>query len=343
MPHPQRPQLTLPVRVDPRGLLGPTPKQARGPHWRTVRAGWFVPAAVDGADPHQRVLEAAAGLPQGCGVTGWAALAWHGGRWFDGSGVDGAARPVTLAVGPRNVRPVPGVAVSKEQLPPDDLEVVDGVRVTTAVRSVLFEVRYAAELRQAVTVVDCASYSDLVSVAEVRDAVATLGPWTGIEQARQAVLLAEENAWSPAEVDLRLLCVLEAGLTGVRSNVPVFDLAGRHLGTPDLLDPGTGLLIEYDGAVHLTSSVRRGDLQRTRRFRDVGLHPVVVVSSDLAKRSATAELLRSEAGRASARAHADRRWTLEAPRWWTRTETVESRRRLTAADAERLLAHRRAA
>ena len=330
------------MRVDPHGVRGPTPKQARGPWWRRVRSGLYVPVSVDGADPDQRTLEAASGLPAFGGVTGWAALAWAGGRRFHGSGPDTSSRPVTLAVGPDNAREVPGVRVSHERLRPDELVEVDGLRLTAPIRSVLFEVRYAAGLRQAVTAIDMACFSDLVSVAEVRAAVRELAAWTGVEQARQAVALADENAWSPAEVDLRLLCSLHAGLVGLRSNVPVFDLHGRHVGTPDLIDPETGLLLEYDGALHLTSTGRRGDLRRGRRYREVGLEPVVLVAADLLDRTSTAQLLRVELERAASRALGPRRWTLQAPAWWTRTETVEQRRNLTAAQAARLLAHRRA-
>lgn len=327
--------------VDPEGLLGPTPKQARGPRWRQVRWGLHVPASVDAADPEQRTLEAASGLPAFGGVTGWAALRWAGGRWFAGTGPDGSSREVTLAVGVDNAREVPGVRVSHERLRPDELVEVDGLRTTVLVRSVLFEVRYAAGLREAVTAIDMACFSDLVSVAEVRAAIPAVTAWTGVEQARRAAALADENAWSPAEVGLRLLC-LEAGLGGMRSNVPVFDRHGRHVGTPDLVDPETGLLLEYDGALHLTSSGRRGDLRRGRGYREVGLEPVVLVAADLRDRAATVELLRVERERAATRSRGVRRWTLEAPAWWTRTETVRQRRGLTAGQAGRLLAHRRA-
>lgn len=306
-----------------------------------MRSGLHVPASVDAADAEQRTLEAASRLPAFGGVTGWAALAWAGGRWFDGSAPDGSIREVTLAVGADNAREVPGVRVSHERLRPDELGELDGLRLTEPVRSVLFEVRYAAGLRQAVTAIDMACFSDLVSVAELRAAMPALAAWTGVERARQAVALADENAWSPAEVGLRLLCALEAGLRGLRSNVPVFDLHGRHVGTPDLIDPRTGLLLEYDGALHLTSSGRRGDLRRGRGYREVGLEPVVLVAADLRDQGATVELLRAELARAAARSRDPRRWTLDAPAWWTRTETVAQRRSLTAGQAGRLLAHRR--
>jgi hypothetical protein len=330
------------VPVDPDGLLGPTPKQARGPRWRRVRSGLHVPVTVDAADPEQRTLEAASGLPAFGGVTGWAALRWAGGRWFEDAAPDGSGRAVTLAVGVDNAREVPGVRVSHERLRPDEVVEVDGLRLTDPVRSVLFEVRYAAGLRQAVTAIDMACFSDLVSVAEVRAALPGLTAWTGVEQARRSVELADENAWSPAEVALRLLCCREAGLEGLRSNVPVFDLHGRHVGTPDLIDPETGLVLEYDGALHLTASGRRGDLRRGRGYREVGLEPVVLVAADLRDAGATVGLLHAERGRAAARSRGARRWTLEAPTWWRRTETVEQRRSLTAGQADRLLAHRRA-
>ena len=42
------------------GTSGPTPKQARGRGWRRTSRGLYVPADVDGSNPEQRIVEAAA-------------------------------------------------------------------------------------------------------------------------------------------------------------------------------------------------------------------------------------------------------------------------------------------
>lgn len=173
----ERPGLTMPVRPDPTGVLGPTPGQARGPRWRTTSRGLVVPADVDPELVEQRIVEAAAALPPDAGVTGWAALRWSGAHWFDGlasNGVD--RRPVTLAVGDSTIGPQPGFEISEEYLRPHDVIAFDGMPLTTHVRSVTYLMRHAPSLAQAVTALDMAAYADLVSIDEVADYTRGCGP-----------------------------------------------------------------------------------------------------------------------------------------------------------------------
>lgn len=154
-----------------------------------------MPADVDAKLPEQRIVEAAAVLPPACGVTGWAALRWHGGRWFDGLADGGRTqRPVVLATASHDIRAQPGISVSQERLDPRELEVVDALPVTSAVRSVCFEMRYAANVRWAVVRLDMAAYDGLVSVSELGIYAAAHQGWTGIPQCRQAYALADENS-----------------------------------------------------------------------------------------------------------------------------------------------------
>jgi len=235
--HEARPGLVRPVRVDPRGLSGPTPDAARGRRYRRTSRGYYLPASVDGAVPEQRIVEASMVLPRFGGVTGWAALRWAGGGWFDGQLHGGrGTRPVTLGTGYSDVRDQPGIKISQERLGPSELLVLDGMSVTSHVRSVCFEMRYAAGLRAAVLALDMAAYSDLVSIEEAADYALLHSGWTGIPQCRAALGLSEENSWSPQETMMRLIWVLDAGLPAPLCNVPIFDRQGRHLGTPDLLD-----------------------------------------------------------------------------------------------------------
>ena len=64
--------------------------------------------------------------------------------------------------------------------------------------------RYAAHVRAAVIVLDMATYNDDVSIEEVSDWISRHPSYTGIDQSRLAVPLADENAWSPAEVEFRI-------------------------------------------------------------------------------------------------------------------------------------------
>jgi hypothetical protein len=336
-----RPGLVPPVKTDPTGRHGSTPKQARGPRWRRTSRGWYVPAEVDGESVEQRIVEAAAVLPAFGAVTGWAALRWCGADWFSGLLGDRVAKvPVTLVTSSADIRSQAGITVSAEKLSPRDIVVVDGLRVTTPQRSVLFEMRYAASVEAAVIVADMAMYADLVSSAEVVTYAASLSSWTGIPQARKALPLMRENSWSPQETRMRLLWLLLAGLPEPLCNVPVFDTAGRHIGTPDLFEPTSGVVGEYEGAVHLDGRQRGVDVRREQAFRDVGLEYVAMVGADWRDQAGVVARLCSAYGRAVRRLAGPRSWTLEPPAWWVRTDTVDRRRELSAQERRRLLARR---
>jgi hypothetical protein len=288
-----------------------------------------VPASADPEVPEQRIVEAGAVLPSVGGVTGWASLRWHGGLWFDGR-ADGTTRlPVTLVISYLDIRPQPGIEISHEQLRPSDLSVVDGLSVTIPERSTLFEMRYAATVEAAVVVADMAMQADLATTEELTAYAATLGTWTGIPQAREAVGLARENSWSPQETRLRLLWVLLAGLPEPLCNRPVFDLSGRHIGTPDLLDPVAGVAGEYEGVVHLERRQRGEDVRREQAFREVGLECFPVVAADWKDEAAIAARIRSAYARATSRPVIERAWTIEQPAWWVDTDTVARRRALS--------------
>jgi hypothetical protein len=337
--------VAIPVRMDPQGLLGPTRGHARGPSWRRTSAGLYVPASVDPSAVDQRVVEAAAVLPDDWGgVTGWAHLAWEGATWFDGTPWGGGpTRAVTLAVGGnRAIRPQPGIATSEERLAPGDLVMVDGLRTTTLARSVCFEMRYARDVRDAVVTLDMACFNDHVSIDEVVAYGLGLNGWTGMPMFREACGLANENAWSPTEVDMRLVWGLDAGCPWPLCNQPVFSLAGELLGVPDLIDPVRGVYGEYDGALHLVGKQRDKDVDREAAFRAHGLEGVTMLSGDRHDPGRFIARLHQAYERAATLPPSARLWTLDQPSWWRDVSTVASRRSLDEYWRTRLLAHRAA-
>ena len=340
-PHPLHPHVVPPVRADRTGLAGPTPRNVRGSAWRRSSRGLFVPATVDAGDPDQRVCEAAACLPAYGGVTGWAGLRWGGATWFHGDVHGGGQRPVPLAVMHGEIRNQPGILVTSERLPPRDLTTHDGLAITTHVRSVSFEMRYAPDERQAVVILDMAMMDDLVSLSEVAAYVVTLNGWIGVGKCRVALALADENSWSAMETKLRLVWVVDLGLPHPLCNRPLFDRDGRHVGTPDLLDPEAGLVGEYEGGLHLDAKRRAKDLEKEAAYRRLGLEYVAMVAADW-RSPETTILPRVLQARARARweAESTRQWTVQPPAWWTSTTTVAARRTLTERQRERLLRYR---
>jgi hypothetical protein len=246
-----RPGLVRPVRIDPSGADGPTRKQARGRAWRRCFNGLYVPSHVDGSDPQQRALEAASVVPSDGALTGWAALAWTNVRWIDGTDRHGALTPATIVTPGHNTREREGLAISHERLLPKERNTYDGVVLTHPLRSTAYEVRHAPNLMEAVRWIDLVAASDLISLEELAAYAERLVAWAGIDHLRDALTHADENVWSPTEVDLRLTWTVRLGLDHVLTNRPIFDLAGRHIGTPDVLDLERGVVGEYDGELHL--------------------------------------------------------------------------------------------
>jgi hypothetical protein len=126
--------------------------------------------------------------------------------------------------------------------------------------------------------------------------------------------LADGAAASCPESRLRLLWVVDAGLPHPRVNRPVFDPAGVLLGVPDLLDPESGLVGEYDGAVHRDARRHAADNVREERLESHGLTVVRATAIDLKhKRAQSALRLRDGYRRAMARNRRLDRWTMEPP------------------------------
>lgn len=294
-------------------------------------------------DAQQRIVEAAARLPAHGAVTGWAALCWSGGRWFDGTGPGSTPRPPTVALGSRHsLRPDGNVRVSQELVPVGEFRRVRGLRLTSPLWSVAFEMRHARTDDDAVVAFEMAAYDDLVSVAELASFVdSALWIRKGVQRVRDLLPMLEENSWSPTEPLMRRTWQAN-GFGRPRANCPVFDLAGRFVGTPDLLDVDAGVYGMYDGGLHLAGAVRHVDVGKEAAYRALGLEGVTMMSGDLADRAPFVQRLHEAYGRAGRRLGEDRRWLPGLPAWWKPTFTVEQRRALSAYERSRVLRYREA-
>lgn len=164
--------LVLPVAIDAMGWNGPTRGAARGPRWRRVGPGRYLPAEVDGDVVEQRILTQSVRLPPGGGVTAWAALRWRGAAYFDGIGHGGQRLAVPLLVAGKGSRgPDPDVRWSWEQFPPWEREVVSGLACASVARALYDETRWSVSDRRAVVAVDMTVAAGLISVDEFRDYV----------------------------------------------------------------------------------------------------------------------------------------------------------------------------
>ncbi|KQV77696.1 hypothetical protein ASC64_02375 [Nocardioides sp. Root122] len=322
---------------------GPTEWQTRSGAFRRTSRGLWVAAEVQ-RTLEQRIVEAAACLPSYGAVTGWAALRWQRAMWFQGSWPDQTPRPVALAVGDQHaLRPQLGLQVSQEILPPGTIRRVRGLRVTSALWSVAYEMRKAPSEEAAVVAFELAALHDLVSIAELAAYVDTaLWVRQGVPRIRALLPHLDENSWSPTEPIMRRTWCLSHHPRPL-TNHPVFTRDGRFVGTPDLLDPDAGVYGMYDGALHLAGKARQKDVVKEAAYRALGLEGVTMMAGDLADREPFVARLREAYTRAAHRPPERRRWSTELPHWWIPTFTVEQRRRLSPEQRVRLLGYRPAA
>lgn len=321
---------------------GPTEWQTRSGAFRRASRGLWVPADVE-ATPNQRIVEAAALLPGYGALTGWAALRWQDAVWFDGVGADRQLRPVAIAVGDKHaVRRQARVQVSQEILPPGTISRVHGIRVTSPLWSVAFEMRKAPTDEAAVVAFELAALHDLVSIAELAGFVdSSLWVRQGVPRIRALLPHLDENSWSPMEPVMRLTWCRD--YPRPLTNRPVFSLDGRFVGTPDVLDPDAGVYGMYDGGLHLAGDVRHVDVAKEAAYRALGLEGVTMMAGDLADREPFADRLADAYSRARRRPVEHRRWRTEPPSWWVPTFTVAQRRALSPQQRARLLGYRPAA
>jgi hypothetical protein len=307
--------LVRPVPVDPSGANGPTKRQAAGRRFRQTSPGLYVPADVDPAVVEQRILEQAQRIRAEGAVTGWASLRWRGAAFFDGTGPRGPL-PVPLAAGQARLRKDPRIAISQAQLAPTERTYLAGVWCATVQRALFDAMRTANDVRSAVVCMDMAAAARLMSV-ELMSRYVTLRPaWTGVPLVREALRLSSNDSRSPQETRMRLVWVLDAGLSTPLCNVPVFDRDGRLLGYPDVLDAVAGVGGEYDGEDHKGRERHRADVAREQLFRDHGLEYFTVVEGDMQDRALVVDRMHSARRRALFEPPEQRAWTLDPPPWW---------------------------
>jgi hypothetical protein len=315
------PGLVLPRPVDPAGRTGPTVGQARGPHWHRVGKNRYRPTVVD-PPAEQRIFDAVGQLPACGAVTGWAALRVHGAAYFDGRtsapGRTRTLRPVLLAAGrTTGHRAADGVRFSYEPLPPEQVTVGHGLRVTTPERALFDELRALTDPRQRLVAVEMALGARVLRLSEMKSFAQTHRRWRRSLVAITAVEEARLGARSPKEVELRQICEIDAGLPRLGINVPVFDLRENFLFEADLFAEERGLVIEYDGSDHGTTRQRARDAEREDLCARHGLGLTTVVGPDMERPAMVVDRVGAAWARAVPLPPEQRRWTTEWPPGWS--------------------------
>jgi hypothetical protein len=157
----------------------------------------------------------------------------------------------------------------EETLEPQDITMVQGVRVTTATRTAVDLARYAPRF-MGLAAVDAFCHRGLTTPSELMTCAQRFPGGRNIAVARQLIDWAEPLTESPGESWLRLR-ILDAGFPRPRAQVKVRTAQGVVVYRLDLGYPGLMIGLEYDGLeFHDSTEDRDHDARRRieldRRF-----------------------------------------------------------------------------
>ncbi len=176
-------------------------------------------------------------------LAGFSASALHGSKWIDPT--------LPAAIIDTNRRKAPGVQVWEERIEPDEISVVDGMRLATPARTTL------DLARRHPTAVAVASIDALAQAVELKPAdidllVERYKGRRGMKAARAALQLIDSGAQSPKETWLRLL-LMRAGFPRPQTQIPVRNEWGWAEAYLDMGWDDIKVAVEYDGDQHRSS------------------------------------------------------------------------------------------
>ena len=178
------------------GLL--SKDQLRTSAWRRLFRDVYVGAGAE-VTHAVRCRAAALILPPAAAISGRSAARLHG------ADLGGADAPVEVTLD-RDVRPRAGIAVRRSELQASDIVVLNGLRVSSAVRTA-FDLARQLDLDEAVAAVDALLTLGRVTIADVAGYASGRRSWVGARRVHQVLALAVSGAESPMESRLRLVLV----------------------------------------------------------------------------------------------------------------------------------------
>jgi very-short-patch-repair endonuclease len=273
MPNPVVPEQlrAKPFTTSQAAACGITRAALKGAQWRHIfRSVWV---HVDVPDTRAMRLDAVRlVLGAGAFVCGLTAA------WI--YGIDVQDRRAELVwVGCRNARRLRtrvGCLVREISVEDSDLQLVDGILMTTELRTV-FDCSRWLSLIEAVVVADAIAHSGAITPEDLAAYTAKHRGLRGVRQSDAVLDHIEPLSESPMESRVRVRMVL-SGLPRPTAQIVVNNLVGQFVARGDLGYEEARLIIEYDGAFHWEQ--RRADDLRRDAMRRLGWTVLVLGADD---------------------------------------------------------------
>lgn len=246
-------------------------------HFKDLYPGVYVPLGVK-VTARQRAIAAWLWSKRRGVVAGHSAAAMLGVRWVEGS------EPAELIHDNPKSK---GIVVRTDVLLPGEVTYIGGVAVTSAARTGFDIGRYTEDRVAAVQRIDALMNVTGITVGDI-EAVAKAHPGVrGLQRLRRALRLVDGGAQSPHETAARL-ALIDAGLPAPKTQIRVYDDAGKFIGRVDMAYEEVKVAIEYDGEQHWSDpGIRARDIDKGVAYRETNWHVVRVGSDLLYKRRAT--------------------------------------------------------
>jgi hypothetical protein len=196
-------------------------------------------------------------------------------RWWLPVQVDSM---VDISVAPGGVIERVGVRCHRRALDPKDVCELDGIPLTSPVRTIL-DLASQLPLIDLVVLMDAALHMRSCTLEQLVARAQDRGV-RGIVRYRRALSLCDSRSESPMETLMRLLIVL-SGLPAPTPQFKVYDIHGAFVARTDLRPPGVRAAFEYDGGGHDEPVVHARDVKRWRDLQRAGYEVFPYTASDL--------------------------------------------------------------
>ncbi len=204
-------------------------------------------------------------------VAGQSAAALHGAKWVD------VRKPAELLWS--NRWPPKGIRTWSDRVVDDEVEVIDGIRVTTPARTALdLACRYP--VGKAVAAVDALARATQLKIVDVEVLADRYKGRRGIRRARTVLDLVDPGAESPQETWLRLLAIRN-GFPRPQTQIPVYDEFGVLVAVLDMGWEDMKIAMDYEGEHHRINRRRfNHDIRKAEAVAELGWIDIRVTAED---------------------------------------------------------------